>query len=330
MRILLSILVLGPFIGHGQIGGDMAFQSLHVANNPRSAALGGTSISLADGDISQFFGNPATLDSVAAGDLFMHVNPYFSEATFFSMAYGFTIKKLENFAVGIHYLGFGDFEMTDPTGASLGSFSASDFTIYLSKSQRMGPFVLGSTFKFLNSAIESYTSTMVALDLGGIFSINPYWTLGMSFRNMGFRLTNPSELSQGPMPFEVRIGTSVKPRYMPVRFTLTSNSLLAENILSEEENAGRNNELLERLFRKVNFGAEILISDHFQLLLGYNHKRKQELRLEETAEGAGFSYGLMLNVKRFELRFSRATYHAAAGSSFISLKCNLREIRSIL
>lgn len=330
MRFIFGILIMTPVVGLAQLGGELGYQSLNVSSNPRSAALGGSTISLSDGDISQFFINPATLDSVDAGSIFFHLNPYFADAFVYSLAYSFNIKGTENFAVGLQYLNFGSFDLTDETGQKLGSFNASDYVFFIGKVHQVGPIALGGTLKFLNSTIDTYSSSALTMDLGGVFRINPNWSFAMVFENMGVTLTDYSKDSDKSLPFDVRLGTSFKPRYMPVRFTFTSNSLIRTNLTASNEDDDRSSETIDKVLRRINFGTEFLLSKNFQLLAGYNHKRKQELRLDETGGGAGFSYGFMLKIKQFQMRFSRAVYHAAGGTSFISIQTNLKDFKKIL
>ena len=308
----------------------MGYQSLNVASNARSAALGGNTVSMGDGDVSQFFGNPATLDSVKSGSLFVNINPFFADATFYSVAYTFDTNRIGNFTAGLQYLNFGSFELTDETGNESGTFSASDYMVSIGKAHQVGPFTLGASIKFLNSTIESYSSSAIAMDLGGIFRINPNWSVAMVFENMGVQLSSGGDFAYPELPFDVRLGTTFKPAYMPLRFTLTSNSVTREGFVASDGAEGRSNDTVNKIFRRVNLGAELLLSENFQLLVGYNHKRKQELRLDETGGGAGLSYGLALKIKRLQFRFSRAIYHAAGGSSFISLQTNLSDFKKIL
>jgi len=80
------------------------------------------------------------------------------------------------------------------------------------------------------------------------------------------------------------------------------------------------------VFRRLIFGTELLLSDNFQLRFGYNHLLRKELKQEATSGGAGFSFGLMLKVKRFEFSYARALYHSAGGSNTIQLTTNLSGI----
>ena len=330
MRNFLFIFGILPFCSFAQIGGQLSYQSLNLTTNPRSAALAGSTVSLSDGDVSQFFENPAVLDSVGSGNVFAHINPYFADASVYSLAYVFDVKNIKSIAVGLNYIDLGSFEMTDDTGEVLGTFSAHDYVFSVGKAHRLGPFTLGMNMKFVNSSIDTYSSSALSFDIGGLFHVNKNWTFGMVFENMGFELSGDDEINSANLPFDVILGTSFKPEYMPLRFTLTTSNLVNENLSLDEETSGRSTGAIDDVLKRINFGAELLLSEHFQLLFGYNHKRKQDLRLETSGGGAGFSYGLMLKIKKIQVRFSRATYHAAGGSSFISLQTNLKDFKKIL
>ncbi len=330
MKFFFQIIVLIPILSFAQIGGENGYGILDLSSNPRSAALAGTTVSIADGDISQFFENPATLDSVRSKDIFFNINPYFTDAIVFSGAYAFDMNKIGNIAVGLHYLDYGSFDRTDASGNKQGEFSAQDYAVTIGKAHQLGPITIGANLKLLHSSIDSYGSTALVGDIGGIFRVTNNWTVGMVFSNIGGRISNFNELSTAPIPLDVKIGTTFKPEYMPLRFTLTSSNLVDENEVENNTSEGRSNEQIEKILRRINIGTELVLSENFQLLMGYSHKRKQELKLDDLNGGAGLSFGLMLKIKRIQMRYSRATLHAAGGSSFISIQTNLNDFRSIL
>jgi len=325
----LLIILLLPSLGLAQVGGQLDFQALNFTTNPRTAALAGSTVSLADGDVSQFFENPAVLDSVDAGNVFFHVNPYFADVSVLSLAYSFGVKELGNFAVGVNYMNFGSFQLTDETGEVLGDFTANDYVITLGKAHQLGPFTLGANLKFVNSSVDIYSASALAADLGGVFRINKNWSVAMVFENIGLALSQ-NGINEQSLPFDVKIGTTFKPEYMPLRFTITSANLVENNLSLGEQSSGRSNSTVDDVLKRINLGTELLLSKNFQLLFGYNHKRKQELRLNITGGGAGFSYGLMVRIKSITMRYSRATFHAAGGSSFISVQTNLNDFKKIL
>ncbi len=330
MKYLFQIIAIFPFITFSQIGGENGYAILDLSSNARTTALAGTTVSIADADISQFFENPATLDSVQSGDILFNINPYFTDAIVFSGAYAFNMKGLGNIGLGLHYMDYGSFNRTDPSGNSLGDFSAQDYAISIGKAHKLGPITIGANLKLLHTSIDSYGSTALAGDIGGIFRVNNNWTVGMVFSNIGGRISNFNELTNSPIPFDVKVGTTFKPEHMPLRFTLTSSNLVDDNVIENSATEGRSNEQVEKILRRLNIGAELLLNENFQLLIGYSHKRKQELKLEDLGGGAGLSYGIKLNIKRIQLRYSRATFHSAGGSSFISIQTNLNNIKRIL
>ncbi|MEM6830809.1 MAG: type IX secretion system protein PorQ [Bacteroidota bacterium] len=330
MRYLPIIGLFIPFLLSGQVGGSSGYQMANVVTNARTAALAGTSISINDGDISQFFENPAILDSVKKGSIFFTINPYFANVSSYTGAYAFEMKKLGVVAIGLNYLNFGSFDATDATGNLTGTFNANDYVLSLGKAHRLGPVVLGINLKLAHSSIENFSSTSVIGDIGGTFDVSKNWTLGMVFSNIGGVVSNYNELTKETIPFDVKVGTSFKPEYMPLKFTITTLNLVNRNVVNESDGQGRSNNQVDKVMRRVNFGVELLLSKNFQVLFGYNHKRKQELKLDEIGGGAGFSYGLMLGIKQFSVRFSRATYHAAGGTSFISVQTNLNDFKKIL
>lgn len=330
MKILYFIALVIPSLVWSQIGGLSGYQSLNLTSNPRAAALGGTTISLTDGDVSQFFENPATLDSVNEKNIFFHFNPYFADVFVYSGAYTFNLGQVGTFAAGINYVNYGSFDLTDEAGNQLGTYQSQDYTITIGKAHQLGPITLGANLKLAHSSIESYGSTAVLMDIGGIFRINKDWNVAMVFENIGVRVSEFSDFSSPSIPFDVKLGTSFKPEYMPLRFTVTTNNLVDQNLTAIEEESGRSGKSIDKVWKRINLGAEVLLSDNFQLLIGYNHKQKQELKLADLGGGAGLSFGAMVRVKRIELRYSRATFHTAGGSSFISLRTDLNDFKKIL
>ena len=316
-----------PLSVWSQIGGALSFQFLNLTNNARSAALSGNSISLADGDLSQVFNNPATLDSVPNGHLFLLFNPYFADAKNMSLAYKTSIKN-QPVAFGIRYLTYGNFQAFDETGQVLGAFSANDYKISASTFESLGPFSLGLNLGFIGSQVEGYSASALVADIGGIFRFSDNATVAITFSNLGVVLSSYYEKQQ--LPIDVRLGLTFKPEYMPFRFTITSSNLTNRNLREEQMESVRTNQVLIKTLKRINFGTELILSHGFQLLFGYNFKKARELRLRDRSAGAGISYGIMVRFGYYRLRFSREVFHAAGGTNFISLQTNFTKKKTIL
>ncbi len=331
MRYLSFILLLLTFSTHAQFG---QYQALELPSGTRSAALGGTMVSLADGELMQFMNNPAVLDSVALGDIAFNYNPYFADINVFSGAYYGSFGKIGPMAIGLTYLSYGDFVETDPSGNDIGSFTANDYVLVIGKSRQAGPFSFGVNMKFTQSAIDSYSTSAMVFDLGGIYRVpNNDITFALAFKNFGFRFNDYFQAANSQLPFDVQMGVTIKPEYMPFRFTFTTYNLVEENLVFKQENqaqTSRTSAYVDKMLRRVNIGTELILNDAIQFQLGYNHLRRQELKLDETAGGAGLSYGFSVGIKRIRFRYARAKYHAAGGANFISLQTNLNSYKKIL
>jgi len=310
----------------GQSGGSYGFQALNLVNNARTAALGGYNVSLA-GDLALFGQNPALLDSTRAGDAVFMYNPFFADIHALTFQYVADVNKVGPIAFGITYIDYGTFIQTDATGAEMGEFHARDYVLTIGKSHRVGPFVLGSNVKFVHSGIAGFSANALALDIGGLYQLpRSNFSAGMVISNVGVILSDYTGAAMD-LPMRVTTGITFTPEGMPIRFSLTGHQLLDSQDEFYDNDTDPN--LADEVFRRVSVGGEVLLGKNVHFLLGYDHGRKRELRLEETAGGAGFSYGFMINFKKYTFRFSRATYHAAGGTSYISLQTNLQEAKKL-
>lgn len=308
------------------------YQSLQLPSGARNAALGGQVVSLS-GDITQFIHNPAALDSVEYTDVALSFSPYFAGIYQFSGQYYLPAGRVNGLAVGLSYLDYGEFVSTDPSGASGDNFSASDYLITVGKSHRMSSFSVGVNLKLAHSAIETYSSTALLADLGGMYHYpKGDFKIGLVFKNVGFRMDDYFGSARTELPFDVQIGTSVKPLYMPVRFSITAFNLVEEDLVFRQDGneSSRTVRAFDGFFRRINLGAEFIFSKNVQFLLGYNHLRRQELSLSETGAGAGFSYGLMIGIRKFTFRYARSVYHASGGANFITIQSNLHSFNKVL
>jgi len=56
---------------------------------------------------------------------------------------------------------------------------------------------------------------------------------------------------------------------------------------------------------------------------GFNFQRRQDMQLSTRPLMIGFSWGLGFRISRFQLNYSRATYHLAGASNNFSFSTNL-------
>ena len=320
----------------GQIGGNNSFTFLNIPSNPTISALGGINVSKTQRDSNAFLQNPALLDTSENNLLGVNFLPYLGGVKYSSIAFVKSFKK-QPFGIAVQNMSYGNFQQTDATGNILGKFSANDVAITLSHAHRQGNITFGGNLKFVNSIIESYTSSAILLDFGGVFK-HPKNDLsfGIALKNIGIRLRNFTPNDNPDLPLDVQMGISFKPKYMPVRFSITGHHLykydityldksivkkdLSGNIIENKINP------IDNIGRHFVIGAELLLSKNFNILLGYNHLRNRELSQQNMSGFSGFSVGFLFKTKFMDLSYSCAGYNTAGNLNSFGFVCDLGKI----
>ncbi|MDH3709600.1 MAG: type IX secretion system protein PorQ [Cyclobacteriaceae bacterium] len=322
----LMLLVLPA---RAQFGGQKSFQFLNLPANARTAGLGAVNVSSGQGDVQMYLNNPALLDSTLDHHVALTYQSLVADINYGSFSYVRDLGDPGIWGWSVQFLDYGEFQGFDPSGAPTGTFTGSELAFTMGYARPLGPITMGANFKLLFSGIAGFNASLVALDIGGAYK-HPQsdLTVGLTFKNIGFVLSDFTETSDSEMPFDVQIGITFKPQYMPFRFTLTGYNLsfLNEDLFDPTGTGeGTPQELssLDRIFRHIAIGTEILIHKNFNVRAGYNHLIRQELRLAETSGGAGFSFGFLLKIKRFELAYSRGIYHTGGGYDYFTLASDL-------
>lgn len=322
-----------------QIGGRNSFEFLKLPTSAKQFALGGVNASLNQNDVNTFFQNPALIADTLSKQASFTYSPFYADINYTTLAYAHKFKKIGTLAFGLQYMAYGKMDETDASGAVLGEFNAGDLALTVGKSFKSGNFTFGANLKFINSSIASYSSSALAIDLGGTFQHPKQdFTLGLVIKNLGFTFSNYVDDNSVNMPFDVQLGASYKPEFMPFRFSLTLHQLYQFDIvyldpaLSTSLNSSglgeetQSKTFFDKVFRHVVFGGELLLAKGFTMNLGYNHLINRELRLDDISSFAGFSFGFGLKVKAFEFEFGRGIYHVAGGRSFLTLRSQLDKV----
>ena len=328
--VLLAVLLLNTGVVFGQLGGKRMFEFLNLPTNARTAGLGGVVVSATQSDPTMFLSNPALLSEKDHNMLSMSHLGFYADVKYSSFTYARRTNKLGTIGVGIQRMSYGSIDSYDASGNVIGKFDAAETALTISKSHRLGPFALGANLKFVQSGIYTFSASALLMDIGGTFT-HPEKELvvAMTMKNLGVLLSDYTATSSGNLPLDVQVGVTFKPQYMPFRFTFTAYNLNREgvtfvdpDIQDEDDQPGQ----VDKIFRHANIGMEIVFSQNFNLRFGYNHLLRKELRLTNTAGGAGFNFGFMARIKAFELAYTNTTYHSAGGKSYITVTTNMNKI----
>ncbi len=325
-------------VTYGQIGGKHVYEFLNLVTSPRQAALGGKTITIYDNDVNQAHYNPATINADMDNHLALNYGSYFGEVSYGTASYAYTYdRRLQTFQAGVNYVNYGTFDGRDENGISTAEFTGSEIALSVGYSYNV-PYTelyLGASAKLIASTLESYNSYGGAVDLGAIYidednDIN----YGVVIRNIGTQFTTYSG-TQEKLPLEIMAGISQELENVPIRWHLTlenlqqwniafSNPARAEGTIDggavEEKVSFFNNAL-----RHVIVGAELFPTKGFNLRVGYNFRRAEELKLIEQRNFSGISVGFGLKFNKIKFDYSYSRYTLAANTSLFGLTINFQE-----
>jgi hypothetical protein len=77
--------------------------------------------------------------------------------------------------------------------------------------------------------------------------------------------------------------------------------------------------------RHIVAGVEFMPSESFNIRLGYNYQRRQEMKVESALSTVGFSWGFGFRVSRFYLSYANVIQHLSGSSHFFTIATNISE-----
>ena len=335
-KYLFVLLLCFSFLsGKSQIGGEKTYQFLELTNSARVAALGGNQVAINDStDLNLPFHNPALLHKEMQKSVLVNYVNYFADVNYGYASYSKSYDSVGNFALGMHYINYGDFREATETGQLTGNnFTAAEYALNIIYSNRYKRLRYGANIKPILSIFESYQSFGIAVDLGvSLSSKNGLTTVALVGRNIGTQITTYYEDgNREPLPVDLQAGISSRLQYAPVILSFTLQHLnhwdLSYYEPEEDEDISaifeREESFGKQFMRHVVLGVELLPSDNFIIRAGYNYQRRQELVFEDRLSTVGFSLGAGIRINRFRLDFATSRFHLAGSSNLFSLAINL-------
>ena len=331
---LLSLLLSAATFG--QIGGKSVYQFLNLAQSPRQAALGGKTVTVVDYDVNQAFYNPATINEKMHNRLSANYGSYYGEVSYGTAAYAYTYDRhLQTFHAGISYVNYGTFEGRDELGNLTSDFTGSEAALSLGYAYNLPwtDMYVGANAKLISSTLESYNSWGAAVDLGFLYvDVDNDINYGLTVRNLGFQI-KPYQDTNEKLPLAIDAGISQLMLHVPIRWHVTLENLQQWNIAfsnpnraqgsldggSEEEKVSFFNNAL----RHVILGAELFPEKGFNLRLGYNFRRGEELRIVDKRNFSGISVGFGIRFGKVKFDYSYSRYTIAANTSLFGLMIDL-------
>jgi len=331
---LLSLLLSAATFG--QIGGKSVYQFLNLVQSPRQAALGGKTVTVVDYDVNQAFYNPATINEKMHNRLSANYGSYYGEVSYGTAAYAYTYDRhLQTFHAGISYVNYGTFEGRDELGNLTSDFTGSEAALSLGYAYNLPwtDMYVGANAKLISSTLESYNSWGAAVDLGFLYvDVDNDINYGLTVRNLGFQI-KPYQDTNEKLPLAIDAGISQLMLNVPIRWHLTLENLQQWNIAFSNPNRAEGSldggskeekvSFINNALRHVIVGAELFPEKGFNVRLGYNFRRGEELRIVDKRNFSGISVGFGLRFGKVKFDYSYSRYTIAANTSLFGLMIDL-------
>ena len=240
---------------------------------------------------------------------------YMSGANTASASFNRIVKEKASWAVSAQYMDYGKMKETDESNNILGEFSAKDIAVagyfsYMLSDRLVG----GITAKFITSYIGDYNSIGMGVDLGlNYYDPDREWSISAVAKNLGGQLKAYDE-KYDKMPIDVQVGVTKRFVHTPFRVSATMVNL---------------NNWDKSFINHVVLGADFIITESFWIGGGYNFRRADEMKIEDSSDGkgsshgAGLSFGGGINLERFHLNVAYGKYHVSSSSLLVNLAYSL-------
>lgn len=327
------------------MGGSNAYEILNIPTNSKIASSGGYNISTNSGDPGIGVFNPSMIDSsyrnnisTGYGALFMNQ----SDVTFGYTSYANRFKKYDYFT-NLVLINYGKIDATDEFGNSLGKESASEYVLTFGATEKINEWLSwGLSVKPIMSYIANYSSYALASDIGlTMHDSTKSTTFCLVARNIGFQIKPYYKGGKENLPFEVDLGYSKRFEHAPLRFSVTyrhlqkfdltyTSDLTKTNSTYTTENQNQSksdvSNFAEKFVKHLIVSADLLLGKRFYVSLGYNVKRKSELKSASNGGLVGLSYGAGMKVSKLTISFAHQKYNISGGSTTFTVMFNIDDM----
>ena len=337
MKKVVALILLSAAMcaARAQVAGMSTLSVLDMPLSARAAGLGFDYLAVGANDVSLCLGNPSLISESVSGQVALGYVNMFGLANFGSVAYGQHFKHAGSFAFGLQYASYGRFEGYNEYDQPTGSFQAADYVLTIGWGRRVGEHVyIGAALKPVLSHYESYTAFALGIDLAGTYlSADSAFCATLMGRNIGAQIAT-FDVHVERLPFELSVAGSYRLQDAPFRLMLALTELQRLNLAYEDPlnptsvrdpftgEVTKQSEvarILDNAGRHVNVGIELTLGRALFLRLGYSYRQMVEMKAADRFNTSGFSFGIGLRVKGFELSYARNNYHLSQAPNFISV-----------
>lgn len=326
-KALYISLFLSGFFSSAQ-NGTSVYPFMNIPVSARQAALGGDAISIRDSDVSFTIANPSLLNKDSHNQISLNAAMYLADSQYGTIAYARDLDNGHMVSINGRYLNYGKITRTDESGFEMGEFSAADVAIGAGYAfQFEENWTIGGGINFITSKIDTYSSSAISGSAGITYHHKKNKeAASIVFKNFGYQFQSFNGTRED-LPFRVDLGYTKIIKNFPVAVTITAHDLQKFNISSDLDVNGQEIGIGRKIADHFSIGAELFPERNFNIRLGYNVKRGNELAVLDQRSFAGISGGFGFKLSRFTLDYAHARYHNSASVNQIGISVDLNSRR---
>lgn len=341
--LLLSFFISSVAVAQSQSG--RVYEFINLPSTARITAMGGYAVPGLDKDLGMALFYPSLLTSDLSRQLSLNFVDYFGDISYGTAAMNYGFERAGNFSFSVQYISYGNFIEADEFGNQLGEFNAGEYAIGVGWGRKLTErFSIGSNLKAIFSTFEEYSSFGLAADVS-VSYLDPERMIasGLVFRNIGRQITHYHDNVNETLPFDIVLGISKKLINAPLRFSFVAHNLhnydltydelvpsgqtIIGSIDNERSTAQeRFSEISDKLLRHAVFGIEFMPTENFIAGIGYNYRRRQEMKVDTRMSTVGLSWGVGVRISHFMFHYGRSNYHLAGAPNHFSISTNLESL----
>lgn len=322
-KIVIFSLFLSGIVSYAQTGTNV-YPFLNIPVSARQAALGGDAISIRDYDVSFAIANPSLLNKDSDKQLSVNGAAYLADSKYGTVAFAKDLDNGHMVTLNARYLSYGSIPRTDESAFQNGEFKASDVAVGAGYAYQFEEdWTIGGGLNFITSKIDNYTSSAISGNMGvTYYNKKNKEVLSLVLRNFGFQLKSFNGTKEN-IAFRVDLGYTRILKVIPLAITITAHDLQKLDISSEYNINGQEVNLGRKIADHFSVGAELFPEKGFNIRLGYNVKRGNELAVADQRNFSGLSAGFGIKLSKFRIDYAHVRYHNSSNVNQIGVSMDL-------
>ena len=309
-KIIILFTILPVLLFSKGTGVKEGFDFLRIDLGSRALAMGGAFTAI-ESDLYGMRYNPASLYGVKdLSATCTYLNQISDIKTGF-IGFNKTLINKGQIGFSLSYINYGEMRKRDTDGNDLGSLYAGDILISSTYAASFFDYIkYGITLKYINSQIDNYSASALALDAGLLYTIpEKRVNIGLSVQNVG-KAVDYFNNNQEILPSLVRLGVSQHLAHLP----LLINFNLYRFFYSESD-------MFLGLYWAL--GGEFTVTENLFFRWGYNSKGQEQKMGAANETFAGVSIGLGIVYGKYHFDYGLGSFGSMGNLNSLTVTINL-------